>query len=169
MLVRRVNAQAASNQGIDIGGLEHGSSPPDFHAETLRGDQATLSTYTGRKRGVVFLFFSAHCGPCRDILATLKGGDAGLSRSGIDLVLVSGDEREHTEPLLKELQVNLPTLIAPREHNSFFTDYKISMTPSYCLLNEDGRVQHTGIPGSGEDAWQILLNSWKTSEFALSR
>lgn len=158
-LVRRINANTPKPQGLPAG-----VSAPDFKAERLNGETVTLAAYTGLSHTIAFLFISTHCAPCRDILTTLKGHEAAARQAGIELVLVSGDEREDTEALRAEMELELPLLIAPRASNTFFTDYKISATPSFCLLNQQGKVQSSGIPSVQGGDWKALIDTWTTVE-----
>ncbi|PIV27193.1 MAG: hypothetical protein COS37_03225, partial [Anaerolineae bacterium CG03_land_8_20_14_0_80_58_20] len=64
---------------------------------------------------------------------------------GTELVLVSDADEEKTRPLIDGLADGLPVLVAPRDHNPFFTDYKAMGTPSYCLIDAQGRVQAAGM------------------------
>lgn len=158
-LVRRINASSPKPEG-----LPSGTSAPDFKAEKLDGETATLTTYTGLNHKVALLFLSTHCAPCRDLLAALKGQRAAVHHAGIELVLVSGDEREDTEALVAELGLDYPILIAPRSSNTFFADYKISLTPSFCLLNQQSKVQASGIPSIQVGGWKALIDAWATVE-----
>ena len=162
-LVRRVNANATKTNALDAGGLNRDTLAPNFSAETLNGNLANLATYTNSDRQVAFLFISTHCEPCRTILTMLKEQGSRAIPSGTELVVVSGDEREPTEALVEELQVDWPVLIAPRANNTFFSDYKISATPSYCLINAQGKVQATGIASKQPEVWKALVNTWTSA------
>lgn len=162
-LIRRVNANAPKMSDLEKGGLDKMTSAPNFQAETLQGDAVNLATYTTTEQQTAFLFISTHCEPCRKILTMLQEQGSGMIPPGIEMVVVSGDEREPTEALIEELQVELPVLIAPRSNNTFLSDYKITATPSYCLLNAQGEVQATGIASSQREVWKALMNTWTTS------
>ena len=156
-LIRRLNANTPK-QGLPVG-----ASAPDFKAETLDGETATLATYTNLGRKVALLFISTHCAPCREILTALKGQGAEIQQANIELVLVSGDEREDTEALVAELDLDYPFLIAPRTSNTFFADYKISLTPSYGLIDQR-KVRASGVPSVQAGGWKALLDTWTTVE-----
>ena len=83
-------------------------------------------------------------------------------------MVVSGDERKPSEALVEELQLPWPVLIAPRAINTFFTDYNISATPSYCLFDVEGKVQSSGIASIQREVWKALINSWTTRTPILS-
>lgn len=153
-LIRRSNANTPKSVGLPAG-----TPAPDFKAEMLSGETATLATYTGLNHKAAFLFISSHCVPCRDILSALRGQRVAIQQVGIELVLVSGDEREDTEALVAELELDYPLLMAPQSSNTFFSDYKISMTPSFCLLDQQGKVRASGL-ASLAGGWKALIDSW---------
>ncbi|GHO91127.1 hypothetical protein KSF_011750 [Reticulibacter mediterranei] len=167
VLVRRVNTNGSKTNALATGGLDQNTPAPDFSAETLNGNRANLSTFTDAGKQVAFIFISTHCEPCREVLAMLKEQDTKAAvPSGTELVFVSGDEREPTEAMVEELQVDWPVLIAPRNTNSFFSDYKISATPSYCLINAQGEVQATGIASNQRKVWKAVVNTWTSDDLS---
>lgn len=160
-LVRRVNASSGVNAaGMAEAGPTIGEQAPAFSAQTLEGEPVTLESYTGRGRATVLFFISAGCRPCRELLATLGNLLPGARQTGTDLILVSSDEREQAQALLTEFHLDIPMLLAPRERNPFFADYKITGTPSYCVIDDDGTVQSTGHPLPGLAAWKALTATW---------
>ncbi len=160
-LVRRVNASGGLNgAGMTETGPTIGEQAPAFSAQTLEGEPVTLETYTGRGRATVLLFISAGCRPCRELLATLGDMLPGARQSGTDLILVSSDRREQVQALLTEFHLDISVLLAPRDSNPFFADYKITGTPSYCVIDEDGTVQSAGHPSPSFDAWKALTATW---------
>lgn len=93
-LVRRFNAAPRPVTMPHQIGLQVGELAPDFTAPTVHGEIVTLSTYIGRK--VVFVFISAHCVPCHEVLPDLQQLGLKAARAGVELVLVSSDEMEET-------------------------------------------------------------------------
>lgn len=158
-LVRRINANVPKPEGLPAG-----TSAPDFKAEMLNGETATLATYTSHNHKIALLFISTHCVPCRDILMKLKEQREATQQTGIEFVLVSGDEREDTEALIAELELDFSLLIAPQNSNTFFSDYKISMTPSFCLLDQQRKVQTSGFPSVQAGGWKALIDTWTADE-----
>jgi len=156
-LIRRLNANMPKPQG-----LAPGTTAPDFKAELLNGGAATLATYTSRRHTLALLFISTHCVPCRDLLTALTAKGAPARLAGTELVLVSGDAWEETEALMAELGLDIPTLIAPQNHNTCFSDYHISLTPSYCLVNAQGIIQEAGIASVNSRGWQAITDAWST-------
>ncbi|MFH1909448.1 MAG: redoxin domain-containing protein [Chloroflexota bacterium] len=123
--------------------LKVGQPAPDFAAQTLQGETVTLSTYA--QRAIVFVFISPDCKPCHDELPRLEGLRPKAKQFGVELVLVSDANATKTQSLVEEHRLDLPILIAPRENNPFFSDYKVMGAPFYCLVDTQGKVQATGM------------------------
>lgn len=152
-LVRRLNTDRRLG---DVIGLEAGQVAPEFTAQTLSGETVTRSTYTERK--VAFLFVSTHCGPCQEILSHIEQLKYNAALGGVELVLVSGDEIEETRAYIEKQNINLSVLVAPRKNNPFMEDYKSTTTPSYCFVNEQGKVQSAGLPILEWGGWKALAD-----------
>jgi peroxiredoxin len=152
-LIRRINASARA-QKVDR--LPAGTLAPDFTAQTLSGETVTRSTYAGRN--VAFLFISPGCQPCHEMLPTFEALGPKAARAGVDLVLVSNAEREATGALVDQFH------LAPVNTNPFAQDYKSTTTPSYCLVNEQGKVQSAGYPSLSGGAWKAAVDAWDKQE-----
>ena len=160
-LVRRLNATPRHNS-LSLEMPKAGQPAPDFRAQTVSGETVTLSTFAGHK--MVFIFISTNCAPCRQLLSRLELFKPRAAQTGVELVLVSADEMEETRAFVERLHAGLPVLVAPRNTNPLFDDYKATLTPSYCLVNEQGVVRSAGLlnPEGGE--WEALIGSWTTSD-----
>lgn len=154
-LVRRLDTGGRS---VSAMGLEAGEPAPDFTAQTLSGETVTRSTYAGRN--MAFVFISTHCSPCNEILSHMGPLEPKAARAGVELVLVSTDEMEETCTFVEKQNISLPVLIAPRSNNPFLEDYKFISTPSYCLVNEQGKVQSAGFMSMVGGPWKDLADSW---------
>lgn len=164
-LIRKVNTgESHSNQKtLRPMGLEKGTEAPDFTAQTLDGETVTRATYAGRS--TAFVFFSTLCQPCREVLPELEQLAPTAAQAGVDIVLVSKDKREATSAFLDEMQIHLPVLIAPFDSNPFMKEYKATMTPSYSLIDTQGKIQSAGHPQMPE--WKALAESWSRKDLAL--
>lgn len=158
-LVRRSNGR--SGRSLPKEGLQEGEQAPDFTAETLNGEMATLATYAQRE--VAFVFVEPACGPCRESLPSYEALGPKASHSGVDLVLVSVADAERTRSFVEELNIQLPVLVAPCESNSFMIDYKLSSTPSYCLINGRSKIESTGYPSLQWGKWKELAKAWEAN------
>jgi cytochrome c biogenesis protein CcmG/thiol:disulfide interchange protein DsbE len=153
-LTRRANIAGTSSL---LTGLKKGQAAPEFTAQTLNGESMTLKDY---RRPTVFVFISTHCGPCQRLLPELERISPQAAQSGVDLILVSGDQFEEAQDYVREKQIHLPVLVAPRDNNAFFNDYRITATPSYCSIDSQGMVQAAGYPDSQHGEWKALCDSW---------
>lgn len=153
-LIRRVNAQ--TKKGLKVGQLA-----PPFKAVTLEGDTVTLENFAGRS--TVFFFISPTCSPCREKLPSLEALLPAARRVGVDFVLVSDKGVEETRAFLDQLNVHMLTLIAPFDSNPFSRDYRITETPSYCMIDRLGRVASVGYPGQESSEWRVLAQKWDST------
>lgn len=123
--------------------LKIGQKAPNFSALTLQGSTITLADYAGH--AAAFVFVSPHCAPCREELPHLRDLAPKAGGYGAELVLVSDEGEETTRPFVEGTVDGLTVLVAPRDRNPLFRDYKVPGTPSFYLLDEHGKVQATGI------------------------
>lgn len=156
-LVRRINAAPGSLPDVE-NGLPTGTPAPDFSAQTLEGKKVTLADYAGH--ATTFIFVASFCEPCHEILPSLQKLAAQARAAGTTLALVNDGNQQETEEMMRTVGGQVEVLIAPRHENSFFTNYHIAMTPSYCSLDERGTIVRTGHPGSTDQGWQQLLMAW---------
>lgn len=156
-LIRKVNAGSPSSKPT---GLEKGQQAPDFRAEQLSGESVTLAIYAGRE--VAFVFVSPGCKPCDEALPSYEAAFAIAARAGIDFVLVSTVDAELTRRYyIEEKAITLPMLVAPRGSNPFMDAYHLSGTPSYCVIDAQGKVLASGFAAITFRPWQNLVESWK--------
>jgi methylamine dehydrogenase accessory protein MauD len=153
-LIRRVNASPGQSLTVETGPTIR-EKAPDFSATTLDGETVTLSRYAGK--ATTFVFVAPYCQPCHELLPSLK---TLTPQADAELVLVSDGSLKETQEMIREKDIQLPVLIAPREENPFLGMYNISMTPSYCSLDEQGVVLSAGHPGSANRQWQRLTAQW---------
>lgn len=158
-LVRRVNglAQLLSNGGMAP--LEKGKAAPEFRVQTLAGEEVGLATFAGRQP--VFIFMHPACKHCREQVPALNELGPRAARSGVELYLVFGAEMVDAETFVKEYEIRLPVLVAPRPENPMTTDYRVSGTPYHVLLDARGRVVSAGLL---DKEWEALTRRWQTGE-----
>lgn len=159
-LIRRQNNVSASQADR---GLKKGEVAPDFKATTLDGNTATLDTFIGEGRSAAFLMIGPTCGPCREDLPRYEALYPKAVRAGVNLVLVSNGEVEETQELAREFNLTIPTLLAKPTQSTFWADYKIRGTPSYCLINSTGKVESSGHPNFNGGDWKRFVDSLKAS------
>jgi peroxiredoxin len=158
-LVRR-SAQARPQAKPSLG-LSAGEIAPDFTAPTLSGETITRSTYAGRK--VAFVFISAHCTPCHDLLLQIESLTHRAVQAGVQVILVSSNKQEETRTFFEQKKIPFPVLVVPSEANTFSADYRSPGTPSYCFVNADGKVHAAGIVSIMGIVWREL-DAWIKQE-----
>jgi len=134
--------------------LPPGQPAPVFSAPSLSGETLTLHHYRGQK--VLLLFIAAHK-VCRTYLPLYLSQLTNAVATGLTIVCVSADELARTRAFSEELHLTVPVLVAPREQNAFLDDYRVSGTPAYYLLDEQGTVLAAGSPSEHDRSWQKLL------------
>ena len=168
-LVRRLNALDSTSQSrsTDPGklapaspGPEIGQSAPAFTAQTLEGEQVTLNTYIGGGCSAAFVFISTTCEPCREALPSYEALLPKARQAGVELVLVSTSDPVQTAAFVDQFNIRLPVLVAPMRDNPFMKDYNFNATPSYCLVDAQGKIQSAGYPTFSWGEWKALVDSW---------
>ncbi len=123
--------------------LKVGQRAPDFSAKTLEAEVVTLATFA--RQPVAFVFVSPDCEPCREELPRLADLRPRAKRFGVELVLVSDADEDKTLPFVMRISDGLPVLVAPRDRTSFLIDYRVVGTPSYYLVDAQGKVRAAGM------------------------
>lgn len=154
-LIRRFNQisiNLTDTSGAKVG-VEEGSQAPDFRAETLTGEVVTLANYASKY--VSLIFVSPHCRPCLNKIPELNDIALKAKQAGMEMVLVNTDGgKMETAEFVQKHDVKLPVLITSQEGNTFISDYRAEVTPSYCSINRDGFVEASGLIVSG---WEKKL------------
>jgi peroxiredoxin len=122
--------------------LKVGQKAPNFNVQTLQGKTITLANYADQL--TAFVFISPHCKPCREELPHLRELSFKARDYGAEIVLVSDEDEESTRAFVDGTVDSLTVLVAPRDRNPLFRDYKVPGTPSFYLLDSQGKVQATG-------------------------
>lgn len=146
------------NMGSRQTGLQQGQLAPDFTAQTLSGESVKLQDYAGHS--TAFVFITTSCSPCEKLLPELEALGPQAMRAGVNLVLVSDNQREEIQDYARRNNIHLPVLIAPRRENPFFQNYQIKGTPSYCYIDKQGKVQSVGHPHMTGGEWKALSDDW---------
>lgn len=151
-IIRRLNLGSRQT------GLRPGQMAPDFTAQTLSGETVTLQDYAGHP--TAFVFISTRCRHCEKLLPELGALGPQAMRAGVNLVLVSDNQREEIQDYVSRNNIHLPVLIAPHSENPFFQNYQVKGTPSYCYIDQQGKVQSAGHPHMAGGEWKVLADDW---------
>jgi peroxiredoxin len=155
-LVHRINRFLPMPNFYNISTLKVGTPAPDFVAETLDSEIVTLSNFADR--AVAFVFTSPNCPGCVKRIPELETLGARAHRHRAELVLVSTVGKAETQAMIEEYRIKLPVLVAPRDSNPFAQDYKAVAVPFYCLVDDEGKVQSTGLL---DTEWEELTRRWR--------
>lgn len=154
-LIQRVNR--LSNVGAESVGeekppLQAGEAAPEFEATTLSGQKVTLSDFLGKI--TMFIFISSQCPACAEKVVYVNSL---LAKQNLSFkpTFVSMDDMETARSFIRELGVNVPVIVAPETNNPFKKDYNIDSTPTYCTIDENGRVKSSGY-GVNEELLSLM-------------
>ncbi len=139
---QRLSSTTNRVESLPQQGPQHGEPAPSFSAQTINGEYFTQHTYRGQAIMLIFIgkdyvsrknmpIYQTFCNDVNDI--------------GIRSLFVCDMHQEDAEALSAEMQVTQPLLIAPREQNPFFKDYKMDIAPTYCLIDEESIVRAAGL------------------------
>jgi peroxiredoxin len=162
VIIRRANAtnQVKEEERLEEG-ISVGIAASDFQAELLDGASLSLASVAGQP--LLLLFISTGCKPCRELLTRLTTASLQTNRT---LLIVSRDDADQTRELVREFQIPFPVAVAPEDTTTFFKDYNISLTPSYCLVDEKGLVQSSGVASANLNKWKSAIKPWMTPQAA---
>ena len=157
-VIRRLNTDRQAAGVSTPTGPPVGQPAPPFAATTLTGAPVTLAAYAGRP--LALLVISPTCGPCWDALPRSEALGPQAAQAGVALVLVSTADGAATQAFVDEFHVQLPVLVAPQATNPFMRDYSFDSTPSYCLIDAQGRVESAGYPSLVGGDWLKRSRRW---------
>lgn len=136
-------------------GLPPGQPAPAFKAPSLKGGIRTLRDYTRQR---VLLLFLGTNNICRQQVPACLAQLANVLAGEVIVVCVfvgDYDDVAKIAAFAEELHITSPLLFAPPEQNTFRKDYRVSGTPAYCYIDEQGRVLAAGIPS--DVSWRKLV------------
>lgn len=124
--------------------LEVGHAAPDFEAQTLDGEQLSLSRLEGK--WVLLEFWATWCGPCRAQVPHLKR----LRTAQPDVVIlgISGDrQRRPLETYVEQQGLDWPQVYD--EGRPLRRLYRITSFPRSFLIAPDGKIVAKELRGAG--------------------
>lgn len=135
--------------------LKKGQPAPSFDLETVNGLEVTLSSF--KDRPILLIFFSLQCSACIQKLPEIQATGNLAEQIGMYLGLVIDINQSKARAFVREFEVTVPVFLASRE-NPVWSQYKVSGTPYYCLIDAQARVQETGTLDS---QLEMLAKVWK--------
>ena len=115
---------------------------------TSMGEATTLADQLGGQKALLLDFWASWCGPCMNLMPSLKKKAEKLSAHGIVVAAMNKDDEnaEHiAERIRKEQNATLPWLVEPadRPYSKLFA---IDSIPRMILISPEGKVLFNGHP-----------------------
>jgi signal peptidase I len=142
-----------------------GKTMPPFHADAFKGGTLTLDEIKAPDHHLLLLFTSGpNCIKCVEVIAVCQSLYVSAASKGVDIAIVSITEYGPTLRLATECDIRLPLLVAPRNSNTFASNYGVEGVPHYCLIDTQNRVVACGQPGPHNAYWQALVAGWRSND-----
>lgn len=136
--------------------LRPGTEAPDFTAETLSGDDISLSELRGKY--VMLDFWGTWCGPCIDALPVLKEVYEIYGSKEFEIIGIANEpslerfinfvEKENLEwPQIPEIY---------EQENEIQELYSVNSYPTYYLVDPDGEIVEYGMALSSDNLMETL-------------
>lgn len=158
-LVRRVRRQGGQSadrsftDGRRPWHLPTGSRAPEFTATTVSGETRSLSDLTGAKSVIAFL--SVHCPPCVSQLPALKRyAESVPGGVGQVLAIICGPEGG-ADQFVRELNGVASVVVEPTQGPTARA-FSASTFPTFYRLDEDGRIETSGVTVGGIAEKQLV-------------
>jgi peroxiredoxin len=153
-LVRKINALPQDHMSMPEM-LEVGTEAPDFAVETLSGDVVKRENLNGNEIAMVFV--GPGCSACKDHMPKLQELHPKAQKAGVELMVISISDAEQTGTYVQGLDYTAPIYTAPRDSNSLSIDFKVPGTPSYYVIDHQGKIKASGFFDS---SWEKLTQEW---------
>lgn len=123
------------------------------------GETTTLGDLVAGKKAILIDFWASWCGPCMQLMPSLKKKGDTLPAHGIVVAAMNKDDENAlsiAERIRKEQDMKIPWLIEPAER-PFTKQFEIDSIPRMILISPEGKVLFNGHP---EDPalWAALKN-----------
>ncbi len=115
---------------------------------TSSGETTTLSDQLGGKKAILIDFWASWCGPCMQLMPTLKKKGDHLKPFDIVVVGMNKDDENAegiSDRIRKEQGMTIPWLVEPRER-PFTKQFSLDSIPRMVLISPAGKVLFNGHP-----------------------
>jgi len=131
-----------------------GSAAPPLKVAAYRG---TLPERLGGEKGRLLFFWATWCAPCKASLPELLAFE---QERGVPVIAITDESAEQLGPFFEKFTSPFPATVAVDELRSAFQAYGVSGTPTFVLVDGDGKVASTSTGYTPEKGLGIEGWSW---------
>ena len=131
-----------------------GSAAPPLKVAAYRG---TLPERLGGGKRRLLFFWATWCAPCKASLPELLAFE---QERGVQVIAITDEPAEQLDPFFEKFTAPFPAAVAVDELRRAFQAYGVSGTPTFVLVDEDGKVASTSTGYAPEKGLGIEGWSW---------
>jgi len=126
-----------------------GATAPALGLSPYRGTPPTQLAGPGRK---LLFFWATWCGVCKVALPDLEKA----RRRGIEVIAITDEDPQQLDAFFSTYSGDFPPLIAIDENRRAFLDYGVSGTPTFVLVDGQGRVERQSVGYRKDKGLEVL-------------
>lgn len=136
--------------------LRPGTMAPDFTAETLDGNELTLSDLRGKY--VMIDFWGTWCGPCLEALPVIKEAYERYGGENFEIVGIANEPSlDRFEQFIERENIQWPQIPEIyKENNETQELYSVNSYPTYYLVDPKGEIVEYGMALSSDNLMETL-------------
>jgi peroxiredoxin len=148
-----------SSPKIMESGLKTGMDSPKFDVSAISGK--SISNDEFKNRGLLLIFISPKCKPCQEKIFYYKSIIPIAKKSNIELIIVSLSDKNDTFTFAEKYELDTDIIVSSDDNNNSLAKiFNAKVTPSFCLINIDGKIQSNGLPDLDDNQWKSLTEQW---------
>ncbi|MDD3627599.1 MAG: TlpA disulfide reductase family protein [bacterium] len=144
-LIHKINKPPSLNEPNTL----IGQKAPHFEGELDTGVKLDSAKLLGKPYLLVFV--SPTCQSCKKLIQSLTKSLDKTPNNKSEIIFINDGSEEEAIKLRQEENINHPILIAPRNNNSIYKNFRVQYTPAFALVNEEGTIEDIGVLDSKKD------------------
>lgn len=134
--------------------VKSGEAAPNFHLQTLDGDDLQLSDYKGK--GVFLNFWATYCPPCTEEMPYMDNQYEHFKDKGVEILAVNvGEPHLTAQKFVQRYDLSFPILMDGREE--VYKAYGVKPIPATFLIDKDGEVIERVTKGLTEEEIKQMM------------